>query len=715
MDHIELDDLVKLPLPGTAAPHGFRYLGDRVTFFETGPGSMVQELWAVDVQTGARERLISAGTLGTDEAALPLEERLRRERLRERALGVTVVRWSAGGELAVVPLAGEVWVKDGQEGELRHLVAAPALDPRPSPDGRLVAFVRDAELCVADARTGVVRELTTGARGTGRTHGLAEYVAQEEMNRHTGYWWSEDARYIAYAEVDETHIPIWRIPHEGRDTPSWEDHRYPFAGAENAVVRLHVVRVVDGRTLQMTLPDHEYLCWVRFLPDGRLIAAVQDRRQTRLDLVMLDPETGEGRVVLTETSDVWINLHHILHPLRDGALLWASERTGFQHLERVDAGGARMPLTSGPWMVEAVAAVDEEAGFVWVVGTLDGPLERHLYRVPLAGGDPVRITTEPGVHQVVVDAKTATFVDAWSRRSHPTKVALRSLADGSLRHVLHTSGDARVEGLRVPKLVSFRQRDGVELHGALFRPDGHGPFPLVVFVYGGPHAQRVVDGWSTTVDLRAQYLCERGIAVFKLDNRGSARRGLAFESALRHHTGPAEVADQVDGVRHLVALGVADPDRVGITGWSYGGYMTLMAMCLAPDVFRVGVSGAPVTHWDGYDTHYTERYMGLPAENPEGYRLSSVMAHVERLRGELMLVHGMLDENVHFRHTARLINALLAAGKEYVLDLYPDERHVPRKPADRLRMERRITSFLARGLGVDLGGEGSAGGRPDRA
>ncbi len=725
MHRIGLDDLVKLPLPGTAAPHSFRYVGDLVTWLETGSSSMVQELWGLDLRTGRRERVVSAGELGTDEASLPHEERLRRERLRERALGVTVVRWSAGGELAVVPLAGEVWVKDGPTGPLRHLVAAPALDARPSPDGSKVAFVRDAELCVADARTGEVTELTTGARGTGRTHGLAEYVAQEEMHRYEGYWWSPDGTHLAFAEVDETHIPVWRIPHEGRDTPSWEDHRYPFAGAPNAVVHLHVVRVADRRTVRMRLPEHEYLAWVRFLPDGRLVAAVQDRRQSRLDLVLLDPDTGEGRVILTEESEVWINLHDLFTPLADGTFLWASERTGFQHLERCDLEGRRTPLTSGEWMVEHLAAVDLAQGCAWVTGTLadssgsflasgaalqlagpasggslGGPLERHLYRIPLAGGAPVRLTREPGLHAVVVDPRSGTFVDAWSRVSHPPRAVVRSLADGSASHELHRDEDPRAASLHVPELLRFRQRDGVELHAALWRPAGQGPFPLAVFVYGGPHVQRVQDAWTTTVDLRAQYLRERGVAVVKVDNRGSARRGLAFEAPIRHHTGPVEVADQVDAVAHLVALGIADPTRVGICGWSYGGYATLMALCLAPEVFSVGVAGAPVTHWDGSDTHYTERYMGLPGENPDGYRLSSVMAHVDRLRGKLMLVHGMLDENVHFRHTARLVNALLAARKDYVLDLYPDERHLPRKPADRRTMEDRITTFLLKNLGV---------------
>ncbi len=699
---LTLDDLVRLPLPGTGAPGQLRFgPGGVVTYTAPAEGSVVQALWMLDPETGARRVLVDPAGKGVDEASLPLEERLRRERLRERALGVTSYAWSPRGELLVVPLAGEVWVKRGLDGDFRRLVGPGAVDARPSPDGSMVAFVRDAELCVASVETGDVTELTEGARGTGRTHGLAEYVAQEEMHRYEGYWWSPDGARLAYTEVDETHVPVWRIPYEGKDVPSWEDHRYPFAGQPNARVTLHVVDVRTRRSVRMDLtgvvPDHEYLAWVRWT-GTTLVAALQDRRQQALTLVRFDPETGLGTVLFVERSDVWINLHDAFHPLPDGSVLWLSEATGFQHLVRVWPDGRRQPLTSGEWVVESLLGVSTALGVAWVAGNRESAVERHLYEVPLDGGEPVRRTREPGVHLPVVDAGRARFLDVWSSRSSPPRVVLAD-REGAVLHELHRSTDPRAQALRAPELRTFRQRDGVTLHGALWRPDGPPPWPLVVIVYGGPHVQRVAEKWDTTVDLRAQYLREQGVAVWKCDNRGSSRRGLSFEGAIRHHTGPCEVNDQVDGVRHLVEAGLVDPARVGITGWSYGGYVTCMALCLAPEVFRVGVAGAPVTHWDGYDTHYTERYMGLPSENAAGYVASSVMANVRGLRsGALLLVHGMLDENVHFRHTGRLINALLHHHTEYALELFPDERHLPRKPADRRYMEDRILRFLLRGI-----------------
>ena len=244
--------------------------------------------------------------------------------------------------------------------------------------------------------------------------------------------------------------------------------------------------------------------------------------------------------------------------------------------------------------------------------------------------------------------------------------------------------------------MELKNRHGDRLYGAFYKAQSSaaGAKPLIVHVYGGPHAQRVLNAWSTSVDMRAQYWTTQGFHVLRLDNRGSANRGLVFEKALRHKTGVVEVEDQVDGVRFLIDRGDVDPRRVGVTGWSYGGYMTCMCLIHAPEIFKAGVCGAPVTHWDGYDTHYTERYMGMPDKNPDGYKESAVLTHADKINGRLMLIHGLIDENVHFRHTARLINALIEADKDYELVLFPDERHMPRSESGRLYMERRMTEFF---------------------
>ena len=727
---IPIEEVAKYPQPGTSTPTRITFVphtddeataGPRLAYLQSPDDSLTRQLFSqvVGEPTDSRTLAFDPPEGGATEENLSPEEKLRRERMRERGLGVTSYTWAKEGERFLVPVRGDVWVQDGLGGTPRKVVDAdahPALDPRFSRDGQWLAYVMDAELYVVSAEGGTPRQLTQGARGTGKTHGLAEYIAQEEMGRHHGFWWSRDAAQIAYTEVDETHIPTWRIVHQGRDTPSWEDHGYPFAGAENARVRLGVVPRTGGRTVWMDLrlqseaSDDFYLARVHWMPDGSLMAELENREQTRLELVRFDPRTGKGQTIRTETTDVWINLHGIFEPLADGegelegAFVWASESSGHRHLVLVGRDGNDIRrLTEGQWMVDDLVGVDEPRGLVYFTGTKDGPTEKHLYRVPLRGGEIERLTEAPGMHGIVMDRTFDTYVDQYSALDEPARIEIRSVADGRKLGEVELPTDPRIEalGLAAPRLATLESRDGVELHAALYEPDPArhpGPWPTLVSVYGGPHAQRVQNAWGLTADMRAQFLRDHGYLVVKLDNRGSARRGLAFEGAIKHDMGNIEVQDQVDGVRWLVEQKLADPERVGIYGWSYGGYMSAMALVRAPETFKVGVAGAPVTHWDGYDTHYTERYMGTPQSNPEGYARSSVMAHVDALVGKLLLVHGLIDENVHFRHTARLVHALVAARKDHEVLMFPDERHMPRREEDRVYMEQRVFDFIRRHL-----------------
>ena len=708
-------DVAHRPYPGTVAPTSVAFSpdGSVVTYLLAEPGSLQQHLCAVDVPTGVAREVPAPGASLT-EAELSLEERLRRERARELAVGVTRCSWAGDAPRLLVPMPDGLWLFDHAVGEPRRVVDAaahegPMLDARLSPDGRLVGYVVGGEVHVAPVDGGAPVPVTSGAR-PGRTNGLAEFVAQEEMDRPYGFWFSRDGARVAFCEVDESHVPVYRIVHQGSDAvgaDAQEDHAYPFAGAENASVRVGVV-AADGSGAGVPvwldlgctgIGDDRYVARVDWAPDGTVVVQLESRDQRRLDVVRFDASTGDGELLLRETSDVWINLHDDLRFLDDGRFVWSSERSGHRHLElRAPDGALVRALTAGDWVVTSVAAVADDA--VWFTSTEGSPLERHLHRIGLDGGEPERLTSGRGVHHAVVHAASGAWVDTWSSPGSPARTTLHR-ADGTSTGLHDAVADPMVAelSLRPPEERTVTAEDGATLHGALYRPDGPGPHPTVVWVYGGPHAQLVTRSWSVTVAMRAQLLRQEGFCVAVVDGRGSTDRGLAFESALRHRMGTVEVDDQVALVRSLVADGLTDPDRVGIYGWSYGGYLSALCLARRPDVFRSACAGAPVTSWDGYDTHYTERYMGTPATNPDGYAAASVMTHVAGLRGrDLLLVHGLIDENVHFRHTARLLNALIRERIPHELLLFPDERHLPRRAEDREFMEERIVDFFRRTL-----------------
>lgn len=707
-----IEDIATFPPPGFRIPNSFNFTRDdsKLLYLAAEGSDGVQKLYGLDVATGVASVIVAPPGGGTTEENLSPEEELRRQRSRTLAVGLTSYSLTDESDRILVPLSGDVYVQDGAGAPLRKVVDnaghAPAVTPALSRDGRLIAYVQDSEVYVVSAEGGEPRQVAHGAREAGKTNGLAEFIAQEELRRAEGFWWSRDGHSIAFEEVDERHIPTYRIMHQGKDVTgeaAQEDHHYPFTGAANAIVRLGVVAAEGGEPVWMDLDyGYEvYLGRVFWWHDNALGAVILNRPQTAVEVVRFDPATGQRTTVLREASEYWINLEgEPLKLLDDSGFLWLSERSGYQHIYRYDAAGSLVrQLTSGEWVVDDIKGVDEQNRLVYFTSNREGPTESQLYAVSLSGGEPRRVTSGAGWHNVALDHACRRFVDMHSSLATPPALTLRSTEDGGVLYSVPVAPDPRVTEfhLEPPEIVTLQNRHGDTLYGAIYRPPvafGPGPYPTIVSVYGGPGPQMVQNAWQLTADLDVQYLRSLGYLIFKLDNRGSARRGLVFEGAIKHRMGTVEVDDQVDGVHWLVAQGLTDPKRVGITGWSYGGYMSALSLAKEPDVFKVAIAGAPVTHQDGYDTAYTERYMGTPQENPEGYAEGSVMRHVGNIRGKLLLVHGMIDENVHFRHTTRLINALIRTRKPYDLLVFPDERHMPRRQADRVYLNERIIQYF---------------------
>ncbi len=709
-------DIAQLPAPGWNIPSSFLFSPDnnQITYLYSPGRNLINHLYGFSIETGETRELVAPGYSGATEDNLSPEEKLRRERQRQMALGVSQYFWANKTPKLILPLQGGIFILDEPDQPIRQLVdgsQSPALDPQISPDDQWVAYVQKEELHVMPISGGEPRQLTFGAGESGKTHGLAEYIAQEEMARSHGFWWSPDSGSIAYTEVDETHIPEFTIVHQGQskiEDVTRDAIRYPFAGQPNAIVRLGVVNCQDGSTTWLDLGEEtdQYIARVNWAPDGQLVVQVENREQTSLELILFNLKKGSRSTLLVEKSDTWINLHDLFLPLNgfgksgEPGFIWASEQTGYRHLYLYDGIGKLIrPLTSGEWMVDSVAAVDQESQMVYFVSTCESPLEAHLYAVSYIGEEPRQITNQSGMHTVIIDREKTKYIDICHSTQNPPRITLRSLMDNSELAVLFNEVDPRIDQFHLapPALVKFTNRTGTTLYGALYLPPkeyGEDPHPLVILVYGGPHAQMVSNGWNMTSNLRAQYLRSLGFAVFIMDNRGSARRGLEFEGAIRHNLGHLEVEDQEDGIYWLLKQNYTRPGQVGICGWSYGGYMAARCLASSSGLFTAAVAGAPVTDWDGYDTHYTERYMGTPLTNPAGYQAGSLLNSTDGINGKLLIIHGLIDENVHFRHTARFIQALIAGGKSYELLLLPNARHSVRSPSDRAYLEDKISQFF---------------------
>ena len=696
------------PRPGMAGPAAIGFTPDSgaLTWLWSASGGLVRSLWRVDLESDERRVLV-----GPDDspAELSREEELRRERTRTRERGVTSYSWARDAEPPALLIPGpslRVIVGDDEAQELAG--SEGAVEPTLSPDGARISFARDGDLYVLERESGALIRLTEEAED-GLTFGQADYIAQEEFGQMRGHWWSRDSRRIALMRVDARGVPEYPIVHQGLSQPEVERHRYPFAGEANAEVRLGVVDADGGpagsQVRWLELPDEDgYLVRVAWWPhpdraEGRLVAQWLNREQDRLRLFAWNVD-GVRETLIDERQQPWINVGDEARGLEDGTFLWADESTGWRHLSLRGADGSLLRrLTGGEWLVSDVIGVDEERRLTYFSATRNSSLQRGVWRVSLEGGEPEALSEAGGVQGGVLSRDGAWLATVGSSLERAPWIAVQPTDGDSEPRILFEQPEISPDalGLQPPQLRTFRAADGTDLYGALYQPPADSadrPSPLLVAVYGGPHAQTVLDAWALTVDLRAQYLAQQGYLVLKLDNRGMAGRGLEFEAQLHKRMGTIEVDDQAAAVEQLAAGGEADTARVGVYGWSYGGYMTVMSMLRRPELFRVGVAGAPVSDWDGYDTGYTERYMATPQSNAEGYREASLLTHAERLAGKLLLVHGGIDENVHFRHTARLITALTGAGRDYDLLLFPQERHMPRDAAGLEYQERKLVEYF---------------------
>jgi len=675
--------------------------GSRVTYLRGKPDDKDRlDLWEYDVREGRARLLVDSNVLAPAAEKLSDEELNRRERQRTAALsGILEYSFAPSGRALLFPLGGNLYycdlTKPRKEAvrEISHSGSF-ASDAVISPAGGYVAYIRDQNLHVYDISAGQEKALTADGGGPIK-NGMAEFVAQEEMDRHTGYWWAPDDRHVAFARVDETPIKVTERFEIAADNIATFAQRYPAAGSPNVLVRLGVSDVRSGAVTWIDLGGETdiYLARVDWLPDGRTLAIQRESRdQRRLDLLFADIETGRSRVMLTETSKTWIDLNNELSFLNDSReFIWASSRDGYQHLYLYDDDGRLLrQLTAGAWGVDdfrarAIKGIDEKNRWVYFTATEKSPTERHFYRASLDTPDPhmvERISQDSGLHGITMSLDARFYVDNFTSGTQPPQVRLHAADGRLLAHLLENPLNARhpdapyLADNSTAEFGTLTAADGQTLYYRMFKPAHFDParrYPAIVDVYGGPGVQRVLDNWMGASF--TQILTRAGYVVFQLDNRGTAFRGTAFQAPILDKLGDVEVADQVEGARWLASQSFVDSARIGVWGWSYGGYLTLMLMFKAPEVFRAGVSGAPVTDWGLYDTHYTERYLGRPQDNAGGYSASSVLPYAKDLKGRLLVMHGMADDNVLFLHSTKLFRKLQDLGRPFDVMVYPGAKH----------------------------------------
>ncbi|MFH0946045.1 MAG: S9 family peptidase, partial [Planctomycetota bacterium] len=594
------------------------------------------------------------------------------------------------------------------DGKAHRLTADPATEEGEtlSPDGRLAAYVSGFNLYVVDTAGGPPRALT--AEGS-RTHllGRLDWVYQEEIYGRgdwQAYWWSPDSRRLVFLALDESKVPETTIVDHRETHPEVEHWRYPKAGDPNPSVRVGVADVAGGdiRWIDLSSYGTQEILVVRagWTPDSKqVVLQIQNRIQTWLDLLVADPKTGESKRLFRDSTGVWIEPTDAPFFSADGEqFLWLSERSGFRHLYLYNRDGTLVrPLTSGPFEVDLVHGISKKDRTVFFSGDRDDVKGQKLFRVSLEGGEPELLTPKDGTHAVSISPDCFFFLDTFSSLNNPGWVALHQ-GDGKLLRVLGEGSTAAIEEyhLPVPEFVKVKTRDGFSMEAMMIRPPGFDPavrYPVFCYTYSGPHTPSVEDRFNSRSGLWYRLLAQRGFLVWICDNRSASGRGLESVQGIYRNLGAQELADLEDGIDWLIAQGSADPERIGLFGWSYGGFMTSYALTHSKK-FKLGIVGAPVTDWRLYDSVYTERYMDTPANNPEGYATSSVVKAAANLSGRMLLIHGMIDENVHIENSAQFIEALQKAGKRFDLMVYPGNRHGARDEKQRLHLYEMMTTFV---------------------
>ena len=704
--------------------------GARLLYVETDREAGTSSLVELDLTTDAERTLIDGARLARPDA----DGLVQIEDYAYSADGTRALLYTDSERVWRLNTKGYYYVYDLEDGTVRPVADRAAglqMFAKFDPEARRVAFVRNRDLYVVDVETGAERALTTNGSPGGVINGTFDWVYEEEFGLRDGFRWSPDGRYIAFFQLDETGTRDFQMTDFRTLYPETTQFRYPKAGETNAEVRVGVVEVATGETRFFDTDtwfeggdETEYVAgmgWTPALADGASDVWMLrlNRDQNHVDLLYGDPETASVEKVLEEQNDSYIEVETGFSDVATGTVtylgdgdhfVWRSDRDGYGHLYLYENDGDFVrQVTTGDFDVTDFHGVDEATGTVWVTTTAAGPMERQLYRVPLAGGEPVQVTEGAGWHSVDLSRDFDYFVDSYSTATTPTTTTLYRTTGEPVKTLVDNAAlkdRLAAYDLPAPEFMTVPGADGTPLNAYLIRPRGFDPgreYPLLVHTYGGPGSQEVTDRWGGAERLWHHYLAETyGILVAGVDNRGTGGRGKAFKTLTQNRLGILEAEDQIAAGQHFGAMPFVDRDRLGIWGWSYGGYLSLLAMTYGegPQTFHTGVAVAPVTSWRQYDTIYTERYLSTPQKNAEGYDLGSPTTYAANLSDtqDLLIVHGDADDNVHVQNTMAMVDALQAENKQFDLMIYPGRNHGIYGGNTRMHLFTMLTRYLAESL-----------------